>query len=128
MDENNEIAQREKCPQCGGRSFHVNHLIRPHHHGRVYLECVDCGYFTARLIVHAYVDPDHYRSFLQASLNKSGDSARKLSDNFQIHAARAVEQSEKVKKLLAQKENDDLEEKSIRQLYDEYLVVEDGQN
>lgn len=122
-----EMARRERCPRCGSKRFHVNHYLREHHHGRVYLECSDCGNFTARLIVHAYVDPDHFHSFLQKIKGSSEESGRKIGSKFEVHAQRAIEQSKKVKELAEEYEaafGDS--EKTIRELYNEYNVKEDG--
>lgn len=133
-----ETVERENCPECGSQRFFVNHYLREFHHDRIFLECADCGAFVARVIVHAYVDPNpetEYKLFLKKAHEKAYRSARKARDDYDKHVDKSSIQFEKVKKILYSKGMDFSKEKSdeklkkektISELYEEYRIKEDG--
>jgi|GEM_PF-1474714 DNA-directed RNA polymerase subunit M/transcription elongation factor TFIIS len=133
-----ETVERESCPKCGSERFYVNHYLREYHHDRIFLECADCGAFTARVIVHAYVDanPDSdYVLFLQKAHHKAYRSARKASDDYDKHLEKSSVQFHHVKEILESHKKPTPQkvttkksrnEKTTRELYEDYRIKEDG--
>lgn len=129
MSEPKETVKTERCPECGSENFKVHHFLRQFRHDRVYLECAECGHFTARMIIHAYVDPHpdkNYERFLKDSIRYNNVSGRKTLDDHIIHAERASDQFSHVKDLIAEKKEKGIEEdQTIEQLLVEYQITED---
>lgn len=132
-----ETVERENCPNCGSEKFYVNHYLREFHHDRIFLECAECGTFAARIIVHAYVDPNpetEYKLFLKKAHQKAYRSARKARDDYEKHVNKSSIQFERVKEILDQKNStlnkksnkNKRKERTISELYDEYRIKEDG--
>lgn len=124
-----EIVKAEICHKCQSKNFLVNHYLKERHHGRIYLECANCGHFSARIIVHAYTDPDQFKSFLHFIKNSLDDTTKNIMQSYKTHTQRAISQASAVKKMLMQQnqaqENKDAE-KTLYQLYEEYQIIQDG--
>lgn len=129
MSENDQTAQRQICEKCGSEKFHINHHLQFRRHDRVYLECAECGHFSARLIVHAYVDPEPdslYHRYLKEARRNDHASAKNTLADFEEHAGKALEQFEEVKEMIKANKAEDGKKMTIGELYAEYQIKEDG--
>lgn len=120
-----ETAVRERCTECGSEDFRIVHYLQENHHDRIFFECAKCGHFSARVIVHAYVNPDYCEEGLLRSMTSLGfeESGRTALTEYKKHAERAGNQFVKVKQLLDEGPS---EERNIRKLYHEFQIEEDG--
>lgn len=123
-----EIVKIEKCPDCHNESFIINHYLRDGHHDRIYLECSKCGELASRLIVHAQLAPNSYKSFLYKMARLGDMDPRKIMENYKIHEERAIKQFDRVKSIIQNLKNANNEpDTTITELYSDYNIVEDDQ-
>ncbi len=123
--ETTEKTFRELCTECGGDSFRILHYARAAHHDRLYFQCSACGHFKARVIVHAYVDPDHsYEGMVKEAMAVGcEESGRRALDTYVNHIHRAEEQ---FKHVLESEEKTSKDGENVRSVYQQLAIREDA--